>query len=223
MVTVAVCLSGCGYRDGSEIHEAVQTILALDLEGAKTLLCAPDIRQSSVVDHLTGKAAGGEERNVLAESARIARGNVLALSKVTVDRFDALILPGGFGAANNLCSFAGEGADCQVLPEVERLIDGALDAGKPIGAICIAPALVARVLGKRRTITLTIGNEAGVAKAIERMGCKHRECKPGGIVIDEKSRVVTTPAYMYGDSPPAKIFEGIQALVREVLRMAGGR
>jgi enhancing lycopene biosynthesis protein 2 len=220
MPKVAVCLSGCGFLDGAEIHEAAQTLLALDQARAKVVICAPDVAQTSVVDHRTQKPAAGQARNVLTESARIARGKIVDVAEVRADQIDALIFPGGFGAASTLCTFAKDGPDCQVNPDVERLINEMADAGKPIGAACIAPALLARVLGRRMPATLTIGNEAGVAKAIERMGCRHQNCRPGGHVVDEQHRLVTTPAFMYGDSGPAKVFEGIQGLVQAVLRLA---
>jgi enhancing lycopene biosynthesis protein 2 len=220
MPTIAVCLSGCGFKDGSEIHEAVLTLLALDQAGAKTLICAPDMDQPCVINHLTNKPAPGERRNVLVESARIARGKIVDLATIRAADVDGLILPGGYGAANNLCSFSGKGPDCDVHPEVERVILEMADAGKPIGAICISPTLVGRVLGKRMPVTLTIGSEAGVARAIERMGCRHEDCRPTEFVVDAEHRIVSTPAYMYGDSGPAKIYEGIHGLVKEVLRLA---
>lgn len=215
---VGVCLSGCGVFDGSEIQEAVFTLLALDQAAAQVMCMAPDV-EAETVNHLT-KQPAGERRNVLVESARIARGEIRNIAGVQGEEIDALILPGGFGAAKNLCSFAVEGPNCGVNPEVERLVGEMLDAGKPVGAICIAPALLARILGRRGSgARLTIGNDPGTAAAIGAMGASHQECGVTGQVVDEKLRVVSTPAYMLGRGP-AQVWEGIAGLVREVLRLA---
>ena len=220
MPRVAVCLSGCGVSDGSEIHEAVLTLLALDQAGAEIVCCAPNIDQAVVVNHLTGKPAGGESRNVLVESARIARGNIRDLAEVTAAQIDALIFPGGFGAAKNLCDFADRGADCTVDAEVERLVGQMLDAGKPIGAICLAPAMLARVVGGRNLhARMTIGNDKSTAAALEKMGVRHLDCPCESFVVDASHKIVTTPAYMLGKGP-AMVFEGIRKLAEEVLRLA---
>lgn len=221
MPRVAVCLSGCGVMDGSEIHEAVLTLLALDQAGAQVVCCAPDVDQMHVVDHRTRVPQSGERRNVLAESARIARGNIQDLAKIQASDIDALIFPGGFGAAKNLCTFATQGADCSVNREVERLAGDMLDARKPIGAICIAPALLARILGKRGLhANVTIGNDKDTAAAIEKMGAHHVDCASTSFIVDEQHRVLTTPAYMLGKGP-AEVFEGIRQLVSAVLKLAG--
>lgn len=220
MPRVAVCLSGCGVFDGSEIHEAVLTLLALDQAGAEIVCCAPNVDQAGVVDHLTRSPAQGPSRNVLVESARIARGNITDLAQVKAAQIDALIFPGGFGAAKNLCSFADKGADCDVHPEVDRLVGELLEAHKPIGAICIAPALLARIVGKRGIHpSITIGNDEATAAAIQKMGAHHIDCPCASFVVDENHKIVTTPAYMLGNGP-AEVFEGIRKLVSEVLRLA---
>ncbi len=222
MARVAVCLSGCGVKDGSEIHEAVLTLLALDQAKAQIVCCAPDAAQAAVVDHLTGQPVPGEKRNILVESARIARGQIKDLAEVRAAEIDAVIFPGGFGAAMNLCDFATAGPDCRVHPEVERLVGEMLAARKPIGAICIAPAMLARVLGGRKVAgRVTIGTDAQTAGAIEKMGVRHESCACTAFVIDEQNRLVTTPAYMLG-SGPAEVFEGIRGLVGEVLRLVAG-
>lgn len=222
MPRVAVCLSGCGVFDGSEIHEAVLTLLALDQAGAQIVCCAPNVDQAAVTNHLHKSPAAGERRNVLVESARIARGNIRDLAGLRADDVDALIFPGGFGAATNLSTFAQDGAGCRVNPEVERLVKEMLAARKPIGAICIAPAMLARIVGPLAPgARLTIGTDRETATAIERMGATHVSCAVAGIVVDEKHRIVTTPAYMLGKGPAA-VFEGIRKLVVEVLRLAGG-
>jgi enhancing lycopene biosynthesis protein 2 len=222
MARVAVCLSGCGVLDGSEIHESVLTLLALDQAGAKYVCCAPNLDQPMVMNHLTGKPAPSERRNVLVEAARIARGEIQDLANVRAADIDALIFPGGFGAAKNLSSFAADGPACKVHPEVERLIGEMLDAGKPVGAICIAPGMLARVLSKRGlSAEVTIGTDAQTAGAIEQMGVRHKNCPCTSFVVDSAHRVVTTPAYMLGKGP-AEVFEGIRGLVGEILRLVAG-
>lgn len=219
MKRIAVCLSGCGHLDGAEIHEAVCTLLALDQAGAKAVCCAPDIAQASVVNHLK-KQPGGETRNVLIESARIARGDIVDVKKVKAADVDGVIFPGGFGAAKNLCNFAEKGADCTVNADVERLVGEMLAAGKPIGAICIAPAMLARIVGKKDLHPrMTIGTDRGTAAALEAMGVRHIDCPPTEMVCDEQHKIVTTPAYMLA-SGPAQVYEGIRKLVAEVLRLA---
>ena len=213
---VGVILSGCGNRDGAEIHESVFTMLALDKAGCEMVLMAPDIPQASVVSHRTGEAEKGS-RNVLTEANRIGRGKVVDIKTVNAADLTALVLPGGFGAAKNLSNFAEKGPDCTVDPDVERLLRAVHAAGKPIGAICIAPALLARVFGKENP-TLTIGNDAGTAAALEKCGAKHEACRIGGVVVDEKCRFVTTPAYML--TPSLKeLAADAEKLVAEVLRL----
>jgi len=171
---IGVVLSGCGVRDGSEIHEAVLTLLTIDQAGAEAICMAPD-SELAEVNHLTMEATKAK-RNVLVESARIARGNIRNISTVTAADLDALVFPGGFGAALNLCDFALKGAACSVNPEVARLVRQVHAAKKPIGAICIAPALIAAILGKETGLTVTIGNDAGTAAEIEKTGAKHQNC-----------------------------------------------
>ncbi|WZO95797.1 isoprenoid biosynthesis glyoxalase ElbB [Isosphaeraceae bacterium EP7] len=215
---VAVCLSGCGYLDGAEIQEAVLTLLALDQAGAEAVCCAPDIDQAKVVDHRSGEPVA-QRRNVLAESARIARGKIVGVSEVDVDSIDALVIPGGFGAALNLCDFAAAGPDCRVDPGVEAFIKAVHKQGKPIGAICIAPALLGRVLGRAGVnVKLTIGDDTGTAAALEQMGVTHRAAAVTEAVTDLEHKVASTPAYMLGQGP-AEVFEGIRKCVDSVLAM----
>lgn len=214
---VGVILSGCGFKDGAEIHESVLALLALDRAGAEAVCFAPDVPQAQVVDHLTGKATG-ERRNVLAESARIARGKVTDVAKADARSLDALLLPGGFGAATNLCTFGTDGEKGKVDPGVARLVRAMHAARKPIGGICIAPALLALVLGKDHP-TLTIGTDAGTAARLEAAGARHRDCPVDGFVVDEVQRVVTTPAYMLGPSI-RHVAAGIERCVEALLRMA---
>lgn len=218
MKKIAVCLSGCGFLDGAEIHESVLTLLAIDQAGAKAICCAPDVNQVGVVDHLKKEPAAGT-RNVLVESARIARGEIVDVKKIRAAEMDALIFPGGFGAAKNLCSFASDGANCNVNPDVERLAGEFLAAKKPIGAICIAPALLARIVGRKDLHPkLTIGTDKQTGAAINAMGAQHCDCVVTERVTDEKYKIVSTPAYMLGQGP-AEVFEGIRKLVNEVLRL----
>jgi enhancing lycopene biosynthesis protein 2 len=214
---VGVVLSGCGVYDGTEIHEAVLTLLALDRAGAEPVCFAPDMDQLHVVNHLTGQITAGERRNVLVESARIARGRIHDLARARAVELDALILPGGFGAAKNLCDFAVKGADCVLHPEIARIIREMHQARKPIGAICIAPAILAKALADQGP-TLTIGTEATTAAALEQMDAKHQGCPVRQFVTDQEHTIVTTPAYMLAERI-SEAAEGIEKLVREVLRL----
>ncbi len=215
---VGVVLSGCGVYDGAEIHESVITLLALDRHGAEAVMCAPDVAQMHVVNHLTGAVVEGEERNVLVESARIARGAIKDVKEISADELDALILPGGFGAAKNLCDFAVAGADCAVNPDVATLVRAVHNQGKPVAAVCIAPALLAKVLGDEAP-ELTIGNDAGTAGALEAMGATHVECPVREFVIDRERKVITSPAYMLAQSI-SEAADGIEGTVTALLEMA---
>jgi enhancing lycopene biosynthesis protein 2 len=220
MKKIAVCLSGCGFLDGTEIHESILTLLAIDQAGAKAVCCAPDVPQSSVVNHKTHKPESAT-RNVLVESARIARGDIKNIRDVKAAEIDALVFPGGWGAAKNLCTFATDEANCTVNADVERLVADMLAAKKPIGVICIAPAMLARVVGKKDLHPkLTIGNDPPTAALINQMGAQHCDCPVTEFVVDEGHKIVSTPAYMLGRGP-AEVFEGIRKLVNEVIRLCG--
>jgi enhancing lycopene biosynthesis protein 2 len=218
MAKIGVLLSGCGVFDGSEIHEAVLTLLALDRAGAEIVCLAPNVEQAHVIDHLTQKETG-EKRNVLVESARIARGEVKDLKDVKAADLDGLTIPGGFGAAKNLSDFAFKGQDATVLPDVQRLLSEMVAAGKPVGAICIAPATLTKALSDKKP-EVTIGNDSATAAAIEAMGGKHKTCTVDMIHVDEANRIVSTPAYMLGPSIK-NVAEGIEKLVAKVLELAG--
>lgn len=218
MARVGVLLSGCGVQDGSEIHEAVLTLLALDEAGAEIVCMAPNKPQARVVDHRTNKEVR-ESRNCLVEAARIARGKIRDLADVRAEEIDAVILPGGFGAALNLCDFAVKGEKCAVDPQVRRLLSAMHAQSKPIGAICIAPAVLAAALGAESP-KLTIGTDPGTAESLERMGASHVSCPVDQHVVDEANRVVTSPAYMLADSIK-ELRLGITKVVEEVLRMVG--
>lgn len=218
MAKVGVILAGCGVYDGSEIHEAVVTLLALDRAGAEVLIMAPDVEQG-VVNHLTGEPVENVTRNVLEESARIARGNISDIAKVKASDMDALFIPGGFGAAKNLCDFAFKGSDCTANPEVARLIREIVAAQKPLAAVCIAPALVARVLGQDNpALELTIGSDQATADAVEAMGANHVNCPVDGIVVDEANKIITSPAYMLAGNI-SEAAEGIEKSVRALMEM----
>ncbi len=219
MPKVGVVLSGCGVFDGAEIHESVITMLALDRAGAEYQCMAPDVKQMHVINHLTGEAAEGESRNVLVESARIARGEIVDLATVKSDDMDAIIFPGGFGAAKNLCDFAVRGSDCDVHPEVLRVVKEIHKAGKPIGAACIAPAMMAKVMeGSDSSVNLTIGTDEETAGAIESMGASHVNCPVKEFVVDRENKIVSTPAYMLA-SRITEVEVGISKLVDEVLKL----
>lgn len=218
MAKIGVILSGCGVYDGSEIHEAVITLLAIDRAGATAVCMAPDMEQG-VVNHLTGEAVEGTTRNVLEEAARIARGNISDIAKITVNDIDALIIPGGFGAAKNLCNFAVKGPDCEVQPEVARLVREVVAAKKPFAAICIAPALVSKVLGEDKLAhQLTIGTDEATAQALTTMGSTHIACPVRGCVIDKENKLVSTPAYMLAGSI-GEAADGIEKAVKAVIEL----
>lgn len=218
MKKVAVILSGCGVYDGSEIHESVLTLLALDEAGAEVQCAAPDIAQHHVVNHRSGEPVPGETRNVLVEAARIARGRIVPLSAIDLDKLDAIVLPGGFGAAKNLCSFAFEGAGATVLPELADLLQRAHAARKVLGFLCIAPAIAARLFGPEGTV-FTIGNDTGTAAALSSWGGTHQDCPVTEAVTDPGRRIVTSPAYMYA-ARISEVNAGIRRFVHAVLSLA---
>ena len=218
MTRVGVVLSGCGVNDGAEIHESVITMLALDRAGMDIVLMAPNIDQLHVINHYTGSEMD-ESRNVLMESARIARGKIRDMAEVHASDVDALIFPGGFGVVKNLCDYAMAGTDCSVNPDVKRLATDVHKAGKPIGIICIAPAMFAKIMqGAGDTVELTIGTDEQTSSDINSMGSNHVSCLVENIVIDKKNKIVSTPAYMLAQRiSEAEI--GIEKLVKEVLAM----
>ncbi|MGB0417016.1 MAG: isoprenoid biosynthesis glyoxalase ElbB [Coraliomargarita sp.] len=218
MKKVAVILSGCGVYDGAEIHESVLTLLTLSQAGAEITCAAPDIPQTQVIDHRQGDAAAGPTRNVLTEAARIARGQIVPVDQLKVEDFDAILFPGGFGAAKNLCTLAFDGPAYTVEPSIANLVAAAHSAGKTLGFMCIAPAIGAAVLGAKG-VQLTIGNDKGTAAALESKGARHIECPVDEIVVDEALKVVTSPAYMLAQSI-AEAEVGIRKLVRKVLEIA---
>ncbi|MEQ1963020.1 isoprenoid biosynthesis glyoxalase ElbB [Xenorhabdus khoisanae] len=215
MKSIAVILSGCGVYDGSEIHESVLTMLSLSRLGAEVSFFSPDEVQHHVINHLNGEEKK-ESRHVMEESARITRGNMQPLSQVDINELDALIIPGGFGAAKNLCNFAFKGSDCEINKKLLSIIQGMHQQGKPMGFMCISPVMVPKILGK--PIKVTIGNDPETAAQIEKMGGIHVECPVDGIVVDFENKIVTTPAYMLAESL-SQAEKGIDKLVRKILEM----
>ena len=215
MKKVAVVLAGNGVFDGAEIHEATLTLLAIARSGAEYQCFAPDVEQAHVINHLTGEEMP-EKRNVLIEAARIARGNIKPLSDYDAKDFDALIFPGGFGAAKNLCTFAFDGTDLKVNPDVEKAVRGTVAAKKPLGALCISPVLITKILGD---VTVTIGQDEGTIQAVEKMGGTHKKTTHGEVIVDEKYKIVTTPCYML-DASIDQIADGAENAVRKILEMA---
>jgi len=216
---VAVILSGCGVFDGSEIYESVITLLCLDRAGAEVQCFAPNIEQMHVINHLTGEVAEGESRQVLVEAARLARGEIKDLADAKAEDFDAVIIPGGFGAAKNLCDFAVKGADLSLNKDVAHFVQAVHQANKPVGLMCIAPAMVGKLFGKG--VHFTIGNDQETASAIEATGAVHEPCPVNNICIDGTNNIVTTPAYMLASSI-SEAASGIEKLVAEVLAKTEG-
>ena len=212
MKKFAVVLSGCGVFDGAEIHEATLTMLAIMKQGAQYEIFAPDIPQHHVINHITGEEMD-ESRNVLLESARIARGQIKDLKQYDPNNFDALIFPGGFGAAKNLCDFAFKGAGCAVNLDVEKAILKTAGKDKPMGALCISPVIFAKVFGD---VEVTIGQDAGTSEAIEKLGATHVKTTHGEVIIDEKNNLFTTPCYML-DANILDIAKGASNIVKVML------
>jgi len=214
MKKIAVVLAGNGVYDGAEIHEATLTLLSIARQGAQYQCFAPNINQAQVINHLTGEEMP-ETRNVLVEAARIARGKIKPLSDYKASEFDAIIFPGGFGVAKNLCTFAFDGINCAVNHEVENAIRTTIVAEKPLGALCISPVLIAKVLVD---VEVTIGRDKGAADAIESFGGTHIETTHGEIVYDPKYKLITTPCYML-DATIDQIADGTENVVRKILEL----
>jgi enhancing lycopene biosynthesis protein 2 len=216
---ILVVLAGCGAKDGAEIHESVLTLLAIDKEGAKYQCAAPNKKQHHVMNFIDDSEMP-EERNVLIESARIARGKIFDLSQITMQDYDAVIFPGGFGVAKNLCSFAFDGADASIDPEAKRIIQEAYDLRKPIGAICVAPALIALALAEKNpNITLTLGTDPGPNGMLEQIGVKSKECLTTAFIKDDENLIACSPAYMHGNSSISELEQGISQCVKAVIEM----
>lgn len=216
MKKFAIVLSGCGVFDGAEINEAVLTLLSLEEEGVLYDCFAPDISQHHVLDHVSGNEVSDHERNILTESARIVRGNVKALSELNANDYAGLLVPGGFGVAKNLSTFALEGSSFKIEPSFLKVMTDFANAKKPSGYMCIAPVLLPKVYNE---ISCTIGHDVETASVIEELGGKHINCNVDDIVIDSQNNVVTTPAYMLANSI-IEAQKGICKLVKKVVDMA---
>ena len=217
MKNIAVILSGCGYLDGAEITEAISTLIAIGQHGGNYKVFAPN-KDVAETNHLTQKPTG-QNRNVLQEASRIARGDIQPLENLQAKDFDALAFPGGFGAALHLCNFAEKGSGGEIEPQVARVVKEFHDSGKPIAAICIAPAIMGLALGNKG-VTVTIGEDQGTATELEKTGAKHSNCAVEKYVVDHSNKVITTPAYMYGTAKPHQIFEGVSGAIGELIKMA---
>lgn len=215
MVDVAVVLSGCGHMDGSEIRESVITLLALDRNGADVTCFAPDLEQRDVINHITGEPSI-ESRNILVESARIARGKIYDLREANAKNFDALILPGGFGAAKNLSDLAIKGGNATALEEFKSFVESFIAAKKPIGAICISPAVLTCAISDKVKCTVTLGKDTD--NLIDTLGGIHKDCPTNGIVVDDKNKIVSSPAYMQ-DAKLSDVADGIEKLVTKVIEL----
>ncbi|WP_306591740.1 isoprenoid biosynthesis glyoxalase ElbB [Geothrix sp. 21YS21S-4] len=217
---VAVLLAGCGHLDGAEVREAVLALLALDQHGAAFQCIAPNADQYHVVNHATGQPVPGAARNILEEASRIARmGECLDLARADPGDYDALVMPGGYGVAKNHCTFALKGAEAEVRPDVAAFVRAFFDAKKPVGAICIAPALVALVLSRDAPVDLTLGMDPGSAAAVQALGHRHIATPNAReIVVDEGRKLITTPAYMFDDARLGDVWIGIERCVNEVLK-----
>ncbi len=217
MKKVAVILSGCGFLDGAEITEAISTLIAIGQNGAEYKVCAPN-KDVPETNHLT-KQQTGQKRNVMQEAARIARGDIQPVEKLKAQDFDALALPGGFGAALHLCNFGEKGSAGEIDPHVQRVVQEFHDSGKPIAAICIAPAIMALAFGNKG-VNVTIGDDKATASELEKTGAKHLTCAVEHVVIDRANKIITTPAYMYGTAKPFQVFEGVGGAIKELIAMA---
>lgn len=219
MKKVAVILSGCGYLDGSEIRESVLTLLALDAANIEYQIFAPDEPLFHVVNHVKGEVNTAESRNILQEAARIARGEISSLDKLDKSEFDGLLLPGGFGVAKNLSTFAFKGAEARVHSEINSILKAFHQSKKPIGAVCISPALLALTFGDLHP-NITLGSDDNIAKEIEKTGSIHHVCQTSDCVVDKQNLFVTTPAYMDDKASLKDIYQGITKLVKEIKDLA---
>lgn len=210
----AVILAGSGVFDGSEIHESVMTMYSIMKNGGTYEIFAPDVAQYHVVNHVTGEEMN-DKRNVFIESARIARGSIRKLNEFKADDFDAIIIPGGFGAAKNLSTFAFDGADCNVNKDVEKAIRSMANANKPIGALCISPVIIAKVIENAK---ITIGQDQTTADAVQQMGATHETTDHGEVVVDTKNKIATTPCYML-DATIMNIADGANNVVKAIIEL----
>jgi len=218
MKKIALVLCGSGFKDGSEIRESVAVLWGLSRLGAQVQCFAPNRPQTDVINCLTGKPSSGENRNMLTEKARIARGEIQPLTQLRASQFDAIIIPGGFGVAKNLCTFASEGSKGKVLQELKDVLLEFHDSNKPIGAVCIAPAVIALTFPGKH-FEMTVGGSSEAAQEIEKLGHKHISTLASQCHIDHKNKIITTAAYMC-EAPLHEIFEGVRQLTEEIVKLS---
>ncbi len=218
MLKVGVLLSGCGFNDGSEVYEAVLTILALEKAGAAVQAMAPDVEQAIVINHYSGEEERGQSRNMLVEAGRIVRGQIISTREVSSHSLDALVIIGGWGAVKNLCSYFVDGAQARINPDAERIISELHALGKPIGALSAGPILVAVAL-KNQNISITIGQDAATAENLAALGATHAPTNVDEIHVDVANKIVSTAAFMLAQTP-AEAEPAISALVARVLGFA---
>lgn len=214
----AVILCGSGFKDGSEIRESVATLYALSKHQIEFSIYAPNENQYHVVNCITGEEQPSQFRNQMIEAGRIARGKVEDLKKLNPDEFDGIILPGGFGSAKNLCNYAFKGIEGSVHPEVSRVLNEFYRLKKPIGAICIAPMILALNF-KSKGLKLSFGKESTASDDLSFLGHTHYETKTNVAFVDRENRIVTTGAYMDDNANLFDVFEGIEALVVEMTKL----
>jgi len=216
MKNFAIVLSGCGQHDGSETHETILTLLAMDKANVNWQAFAPDILNENVINHLTDKSSPHQKREVLVESARLVRGKIKPLSEINVVDFDAVIFPGGMGAVTVLCNWAQKKSEFNFNHDVEKLIKDTKKLHKPMGFICIAPMMITKIFSDAK---FTIGNDKDLAKEIDKTGCQHIECLASDVVVDLKNKLVTTPANML-NTTISVVAEGIDKLVKELVKIS---
>lgn len=211
----AIILAGCGQHDGSETHEVILTLLSLAQEKIEWDAFAPNIKQRQVINHLTNQPAEKDERNILVESARLVRGKIKPITEAHIANYDAVIIPGGFGAVNNLCDWADKGSDFSFNPEVGNFIQQAIQAHKPMGFICIAPVMIPKLF---QNAQLTIGNDPALAKQLEAENATHVNCQATDVVVDAQHKIVSTPANMVANGID-EVYIGIHKLIQAVARL----
>jgi enhancing lycopene biosynthesis protein 2 len=213
----AIILSGCGQHDGSETHETVLTLLSMDQQGVEWDAFAPDIISSRIINHINEEVIADEKRSVLQESARLTRGKIKPLSELNVTDYDAIVFPGGIGAVTVLCDWYNKADEFTFNQELDSVIKTAVKLNTPLGFICIAPMMIAKIY---KNAIFTIGNDADLAKAIEKTGNKHENCKASDVVVDTKHKLVSTPANMVAKSID-EVYKGIYKLIQELVTLAG--
>ncbi len=217
MKKIALLLSGCGYLDGTEVTECVSTIIKLSELGTKWTPFSIS-KSYSPTSHFAPEHSPPGPLNCLEESARITRSQMTDLKEIRVKDYDALVIPGGYGVAKNFCSWALDGPSCSVDKNVKSVIEEFHSLSLPIGAWCIAPALVSRVLGQHN-IQVTIGNDTETAAGIEKTGAIHVPCSVTDFVTDRENKIISTPAYML-QAQPHEVFQGISSALKELWEMA---